>query len=611
MASPFQLTFKKWHLLKVWSPIFLGVLFVALCPVKGHAEEKKKKGEEEMIRPPMPVPSSVAIYVDTPERIALQIGGRIREPLVILIRKFPKHGTLGPVERPTTKTAYVTYTPHRKASPGSDSFRFAAQSIDSPVSASAQVDIALRMRPAALDYRREVDFGTVPLGETSTQDIVISNHGGSAASGEVVLKSPWKLEGDPRYSVPGGGQTSLRVVFDPTAPGDFRDRLHIGSSPQDAISLCASAIEPLDWPAKGLSISSLMREKEPATLEFTNKTAVSHTLLFDWPEFVRAPSELALDRFSSASVDVEVSAPPAFSFEGMVSFHSGCFTASFPLVVNPAPSRVELDPASPLDLGSVPLGETARGTLRIRNSGGLAARIRITPPRGLTIKPSAASALIEPGSEAVFEVAAQPEKPGTFSLLLPVESESEALPPLKVKFAASPNSPTTPTPSPPPDSSPTPADIIPRVQECSLKMATTTTIDLEWAIPSPTISGFLIELRTLEAGADGEPQTKWEPWLEKYLEISMQNQTAFAHFRKLMPNSFYYIRISARNAEGSLGPPSPVFRMQTRPSNLYRIPVWIWMPGVLLLTALGWVFANRRVRLVAEDMEARIDKLEK
>ena len=88
--------------------------------------------EKELVPPPPPMAMTGAatVFVDTPVEITLQIAGRIVEPLSFLIRKRPKHGTLGEVRRTDRNSATLVYTPDARTGPGDDSFSFAAQSFD-------------------------------------------------------------------------------------------------------------------------------------------------------------------------------------------------------------------------------------------------------------------------------------------------------------------------------------------------------------------------------------------------------------------------------------------------------------------------------------------------
>ena len=137
--------------------------------------------EEVPVPPPMAKPLEVSAFVGRPTEIHLTMGGRIVEPMTVLIRKPPRLGGLGELIRTSRGTVTVLYTPDPGVGPGADSFSFAAKSVDSPVSAAATVQIRLVDDPPLVQYPKELDFGAVFLGDTAEKNVAVRNTGGGTA----------------------------------------------------------------------------------------------------------------------------------------------------------------------------------------------------------------------------------------------------------------------------------------------------------------------------------------------------------------------------------------------------------------------------------------------
>jgi hypothetical protein len=120
------------------------------------------------------------------------------------------------------------------------------------------------------------------------------------------------------------------------------------------------------------------------------------------------------------------------------------------------------------------------------------------------------------------------------------------------------------------------------VDECALVESTPHSITISWKFTSPDTKSFLIERREIKPEADGQIKTVWKRWEGADIRISGYSATAF--FRKLPPGTFWNIRLTGIDSNGQLGQQSKrSFRIETRAINLWTIPFWIWMPGMLAL----------------------------
>lgn len=572
--------------------LFAGIVATIVMCLSPRAHSKEK--EVPINRPPSPEPVFTSAYVGETTAIDLPVRGRIEDPLQIIIRKKPRIGSLSEIpERIDRHTVRFWYSVPSGSSEDTDSFTYAAQSVDSPVSVAAPVRISVVKRNAELVCADSLDFGSVPVGETSTQQFDIHNAGGKTATIAPVLRPPWQLLDSTPIKIKGGETTKIRVAFSPGSPGSYADKFVLERDSKRGITLNGASENPLQWPSQEVLFASGHRA-DAQSVSFRNLTDKARELIFEWPAFLDAPSHITIDPGSSIEVPIRLRAEPAFSWDGTVPFSSANFRGSLAVVIETAPAIITLEPASVLDLGEISLGSAAKGTIKLANSGGRSARLTIDVPNGIKVNPSPVAVLIEPGMTAAFEATATPQKPGTFDFLLPVNSDSRncgafqvratvrAAQPVEKLLAirvSEPNSPALQIPV---------ADI-PPVDECTLLESTTRSIKISWKLTSPDTKSFIIERREIKLEADGQVKTEWKPWEGVHVQISGDSATAY--FRKLPADTFWNIRITGIDSKGQLGQQSKrSLRIETQAFNSWTIPFWIWMPSalVLLIALFRW-----------------------
>ncbi len=173
----------------------------------------------------MPQALDVSIYRGRSIEIPLRAIGRTPGQLRFLIRTQPKHGTIGPIQIIDFKNAVVTYIQDEKSAATSDSFTFAVQGPDSPVSAPGVVSLTISEEPPAFSVVREADFGTVTLGNTRSEEIVLTNSGGGVLSGRITVPPPWRIAGNEMYRLGRKESQKVRLVFAPTEDEEFNGQL--------------------------------------------------------------------------------------------------------------------------------------------------------------------------------------------------------------------------------------------------------------------------------------------------------------------------------------------------------------------------------------------------
>lgn len=600
----------------------LRVILLFGLTLSGFAKPK----EEPLPAPPTTLADRVQVFVGEPTTITLRIRGRVEEPVEFLVRKKPRRGTLGAIRLTSPKTAEVLYTPGADARPDGDFFTFAAQSVDSPVSAAARVDIEILRRPARLEYPNRLEFGTVPLGDSRSSELQISNTGGQAYPLNLRVNPPWRFADPLPGSLAAGAEIVIPLLFEPTVSGDFSERLTLSAEHSAYVVLRGSGTEAFSWPAQGAEISSMDRESDHhVSIPFTNRTATSRTLEFEWPENILAPREIEVPSGQTLPLPIAVrrEAPPTFSFRGSVGFRSGNFTDAFPFTVHPAHARLSLDPAEILDLGQGAVEDSLSGNFTISNAGGLPVGVRLVAHKELSIRPDPSSVLVSPGASAVFEVSLRLRESGDFSYPLDVFSGNLALGRLNVLASARAAIPAQLEKRPAVDSkassrlevgaapAPQAPDAPPdgafAIDEVFRVESTPHTVAIRWAVPSSDIKEFFIERRGIRAGGDGAPVEEWTRWEPVNIEVS--GATATARFRKLPAGTFWDVRIrSVDNQGGVTASHRGFFRIATRPLPPL-LPGWFWWVAAPLALALFYRLWKKLRAARKEDLDARIENL--
>lgn len=591
---------------------FLAPLMLFFFSARPSASAKEK--EEPILRPPSPQPVVVSAYVGERTAIDLTLRGRIEDPATILIRKKPRFGLLSDPKRVHRQIWRVWYSVPPDSAENLDSFTYAAKSVDSPVSVAASVQVFIIKRAAQLVFSESLDFGTVPVGDSTIKEVFVQNSGGKTATIDPVLCAPWKLVDATPIRIKAGETKIIRVAFSPDSSGVFAEKLVLEPDSKRGVTLNGDSQNPLAWPLKPVLFASNQRDALLSVL-FKNLTGRMREVVFEWPDFLEASSHVSIEPESILEIPVKLKAAPSFSWEGPVSFSCGNFKGSFIVGIETAPASITLESAPLLDLGEFPLGSSAKAALKLSNSGGRPSRVTIDVPIGIKLNPSPAAVLIEPGETAAFEVTATPQQVGIFDFLLPVHSDSETFGTFRVRAAARAAQPiekvlAIPAPTPISSTPHAPLADIPPVQECFLVDSTPHSISISWKLTSPETNGFLIERREIKPRPDGQVEQIWKKWEGVAIQIS--GDSATAHFRKLPPGTFWSIRLTAVDSQGRLSAPTlGHFRIETKPINLFKIPFWIWAPLGIVAIALFVFLFKKHVRFASEDLDERIAKLGK
>ena len=581
----------------------------------GYLGADQKKEDPLLLRPPLPQSTAVEAHIGTTKEIPLRISGRIEEPLKIIVRKQPRLGTLSEPLLTGRNTISFTYTAHEKAKAGGDSFTYAVQSVDSPVSVPARVDIRLMERPAALRVVEVLDFPLLDVGDEAEKVLLIENTGGATAFFNPSVKSPWHLRnGGTNISIPGGGRCELGILFTPEKAGKFSGRLNLNE--KTGVRLLGESIVPLDWPVRGVHFDAASRKKGVTNLVVSNLTSGSKIVEIEWPPFFDALERTVLGAGSKLEIPVRVNAPPAFSKKGSVKISAGGFKGEIPFVIHPEAADVHLSPEEPIEFGQVDRDSELRATIELTNRGGLPIFINLGLPQQIKSSIPSYGVELEPGKGQRFEILWKLGDAGQHNERIEVRSNERLLGEFQLSAtvkAAQPvekllDIPTAPAPAAAPTQ---PSAAIPPVEESFLEESTPHSVTIRWKLTSPETKDFLVERRLIRRGPDGRVSEHWEPW--RQVEIRISDDTATAHFRKLASGTFWNIRLRGIDSKGLLGPPtSGHFRIATQPINSWRIPLWLLAPTATLLAGGIFLVVKKYIRLgYRENLDRRIARLEK
>jgi hypothetical protein len=566
-----------------------------------------KKDEEVMTRAPMPRDVAAMAYIGSTIEIPLVVSGRVVEPLKILIRSKPGMGRLGEVRiLPGGRGGVITYTPFAEAQPGVDGFSFAAQSIDSPVSSPARVEIVLRLRPARIEHARKVDFGAVAVGGNRVLDLPLTNSGADTAVLEPRVKEPWAIETPVPFSLEGGRTESIRLRLKPSQAGEFFERVDLGGE-WGGFSVRGSAFIPLEWSPDSLVFSSGERAAGRAAVELRNVSSERRVVEFNWPEILEGPREVAVEANGEAVVEVVLRAGPEFAAAGTVQFHSAGFSGILPYKVESAPAFLVFEPAEKLDLGEVAAGESATGKIVLRNTGGSPARVRLTPESGLQLGAEAAGFVIEPGGSHEIGVSFFLDEPGTFTRRVAVEGDAEPRLEFKVLARARAGRPVGELLNLPSTvKEEAVASGLPPVTDFTGARIEEEFLELEWKAPLAAAVGYVVEQRVLGRGNELE---SWVP--AEGVKISAEQGKGRAMFYHLQPGTEVVVRIRALDAEGRAGAPSQRISLRI-PTRDHGSGVWLFYTALtLVIFACGFWFVKKRVRFGGDDLDRRVANLER
>ena len=251
--------------------------------------------EPPVLPPPMAQAQSLSIFRGRSLEIPLRAQGRTPGQLKFLLRSRPSKGQLGEIRVTGPKTAVVTYT-HDEASEGSDSFTFAVQAVDSPVSAAAPITITISEEPPALSVVHSIDFGSVQVGETREEQITLRNSGGGVLAGRMDAAPPWKILGATEYRLGRNQERKVRILCAPDEQQEYSGKLTFSHDTRSAVELSASAISPFEFePSREIELASQDGDAlRSGGVVIRNRTSRDRTVEISVPPEITSPDQVTV-----------------------------------------------------------------------------------------------------------------------------------------------------------------------------------------------------------------------------------------------------------------------------------------------------------------------------
>ncbi len=574
--------------------------------------------EAPILPPPMAQPQSLWLFRGRSVEVPLQAQGRTPGQLKFLIRSRPSKGRLGEIRVTGPRTAVVTYA-HDDESEGIDSFTFAVQAVDSPVSAPAAIAIAVSEEPPALSVVRSVDFGSVQVGETREEEITLRNNGGGVLEGRLDVTPPWKILGAAQYRLGRNQEMTVLVACAPEEEQNYSGKLFFSHDTRSPVELLARAESPFEFePSREIELAG--QEGETArsgNLLIRNRTSRDRTVEISVPPEIASPGLITVP--AAGEMTITLKTQPAFlgASEGVLGFESEGFRHSIPLRVFALQPLLRIEPREGFDFGTIEPGKRYTGLLRIKNEGGSSARLQATTPNEILLLPDPNSAVLQPDETRIFEIALQPSSIGDYRSQIVIDAGTGRPVSIDVagRSAAQPTEarkiPTAtldPTSREPPAAEPEkdpPASAIPPVTEIKVLKASNRVFEIGWQKPALDPVTWVIQQHQFEMG---EPPTM--VWRDlRNIRFSEENGMAVARFENLAPGRVWLLRIVSVDEQGRRSAPSPTFKLLSAPTKPF--PSLWWLAALLAIggAVLGWTKIRERGRAEAAREADRIARI--
>lgn len=605
--------------LRLVFPVFL---FFCVIGVSGQGFAQRPVAVSP---PPMAESTEVRVYRGQSVEIPLRAGGRVPGPLKFLIRSQPNQGTLGEPRVLDRNTAVITYSHDNKFPGGVDSFRFAVQAVDSPVSAPAEILVHVQEPPARLEAASNLNFGGVPTGTHPQKALSVANTGGRPATVSPTVSLPWSFEESGPKTINPGTVQKWTVVFSPTAPRDYSGEFRIPGHPAVVTALSGRGVELYSISPDGPIVLSNAKSRM-ISLRLQNRTDSPLTLQVTAPEGINISPVIQLP--ANAETPLEIAADPAVmtSISGLLVLETEGNRREIPVRSEAMPAVLVASPAAGFEitLGTSP--QRVSKTLILKNQGGSPARMNVDSPSGVVIVPDPSSIIIPPGKSQTFEVSMEisglaPIKSAPIAIH-PAGGKSISLPLTYKKLATGPNVSTSVSPQPTlpaslpvfPDLKEAPIDPtneIPAISEIRLISREPGQVEIAWNNPSPLAKSYLIEFRSLEfVGENSPPLSKWTKF--PYARFQEKSGEVFATLSRLPADSSWFARVVSLDAQGKRSMPSEAVRIAS-PPHPPRPWLFLLAAGLFVLGAIGGIshFLMRARQSRKTNEAARISRLER
>ena len=595
--------------------------YLVLLTLFASASIQAEPKDPPLVPPPMAQPQSLSIFRGDNIEVPLRAQGRAPSQLKFLIRSYPSKGRLGEIRLTGPKAAEVTYF-HDGTSEGSDAFTFAVQAIDSPVSAAAPITISISEEPPTLSVVKSVDFGTMEVGTTREEEIVLRNSGGGELEGQMEVPPPWSIVGSKDYRLGRKQEGTVRIICAPSEPEEYAGKLVFSHDARVAVDLSAHATSPFELsPAREIELTSQDGSTlRSADVAIRNRTTGDRTLRITVPAELVAPNPVMILAGEEQRITLQTTPGVLGAAETAITLESEGFKESLPVRIFPVPPSLHIEPREGLDFGEIEPRKRYRGFLRVKNEGGNAARLQAKIPQEVLLVPDPSSAVLQPGETRVFEVAFEVSSSGSYQSEITISSSGAK--PISIPVVANTpkqageakkistealSSAIQPTPA---ITKAAPASgRAPTVKKIRILKAGGRIFEVAWERSNPDPVAWIVQQRHLEMTSAGPPKTVWRDL--NNLRFFEQGNLIGARFENLAPGQIWFLRIISIDEQGRRSEGSPTFIMTSPPAKnpmFGRMLLVILAVGAAVLGVLK--FRERRQAEAVEQAE-QIARLEK
>jgi len=566
--------------------------------------------------PPEPMELHIKVHREGKTEIPLRIYGKANEPLKYFIRIPPEHGKLSEPRATEREVSVVVYEPPPDLSITTDKFYYTVQSSQG-VSGAVQVLLTIVDDPPKLAISDSLDFGKIRAGASNHRMLEISNHGGLIATGQVIVDSPWKIDGKSEYRMAAGEIAVFKIIFQPVAGGKYEGVARYTSDHEHSTTLrgvaeTAIAVDPAEWVLEQIPGDP----ERSGTFELSNQLDQPRTLHLKTDPRLKVPAEITLAPRGKARVTVAAASGDARAWDAEIRLSSEDFSIAVPVRV-PALGPVVRLITPAIAFGRLAMGKDGESSFELQNIGGVPGTVNweIAPPFHVPGN----SATLQPGDRKSFPLTIETKTAGRYrtwlqftvgaqTFDLPVQAEvvapqqrpSAAAPP-----AAGAGSPTEPAhgafDTKPPASDPRgklpqslAADwysFLP-LKGVHVHDITPTSAIVEWPGSLSKATRFRVEMIQLSIERDHLVHSTWLFDNEDPIEARGPNYALI--LRSLWPEQPYTVRILPLDASGQAGdrlftvrfltPPKPPLLARFSGLNLIHVLL------VLLTALLAWHF---------------------
>jgi hypothetical protein len=576
--------------------------------------DRKREAEAVAIGPPPPMAQNVQISVYRGETITIPLTARGRVPLdtKFFIRSRPRAGELSDVFVEGPGRGTITYRHRGGEAPMEDSFTYAAQAGDSPVSAPARVRIFVMERPAELVAPEAVEFGRGLIGRGEERWITLANAGGATFRADLKVDDGWEIMGERAVEIHGGQAVRVAVRFQPREERSYLGALRFSHDEKTMVRLSGEGVDPVRWFPQSIAWTGTEEPGGVKEIEVQNRSDEEITLVLSGGEGISLPEEVRVGAESSARIAVRADPAQRQGAQGMIRLRHPFGEAQIPYQIAALPARLEIEPPG-WDLGEVVEGQTVEQEIRIRNAGGTATVVALTPPIGLEIE-GAMDRTLPPEGEEKFVLRFRAGGAGVFTREMEIRHGGTAHPwPIRARIteaalapglepSRSPQFSTTAEPTP------QPTELF-ALQNLQPTERTRSTVGFEWTQEISPNDRLIVEERQLSVAPGGGLAIHWLATEQIQLTRLPENRWR-ATIVGLTPGARKFLRVRWESADGITRGISDMLAVQSEPRTASGGFPWRSLGLLALASASVWLWWRRRHRTDPET-EARLRDLER